>query len=199
MIEQQSALQNLRNYSSREDWSLCVESIKQLVPHIVQGHLVKIILKRAIKYLSVTLQSHQRNGNLIQAIGKLENIQSFDELGSKAALAFEFIKNEWSDPGIGNCKHALADLSTIPYLTYGSHRYFDVIVTVILNILKSLSSADYCCHNPELWRAWSQPVSKDNTFILDPVHALDPANTEFTKSLWVELADDIDAALQTQS
>ena len=199
--QQKTTIQNLRKAALQHERDQCVVALKQLLPGIEQNDLVQIIQKWIKRFLSDLLLTYPQDSNIRKAVDAADGIRSFDSLSSLANVILVKLegKTDPDFPGINNFRHELKVFSALQRQDSCYYADFDnAIFTFFVEILTIILSHAWGKQNPDLWHRFFYHKFPRDLSIKALYFWSDPKTIELSKSLWKELADDIESILKAK-
>lgn len=133
--QQQENLENLRNAVEQDDWMLCKEILAKLLADLKQTDAVKIIVKRAHRFLSDLFRALPEDVHIARSIETLTNITSLEMLDQQGKLIDPLLDKYWKWPGVSNFRNALKGISKPKQYFEHSGEYIDTVVSILSHIL----------------------------------------------------------------
>jgi hypothetical protein len=147
--QQQEILENLRNATQQDQWTLCRENLAKLLPDLEQTDSIKIIVKQAQRFLGDLARTHAEDENIGRAIEALNGVTSLEALDRQGQLIDLILDSYWNWPGVSNFRNAFKGISKPKQYFDHSGEYVDILVSIISNILIATETNRYWGDSPE--------------------------------------------------
>ena len=193
--QQHETLETLRNAAKQDQWNLCREILAKLLPDVRQTDSIKIVVRRANRFLSDLSQFHPEDANIIKSIEALNDIKSLEALNQQGQLIDPVLEKYWDWPGVSNFRNAFKGISKPQQYFEHSGKYIDTIVSLLSGILMATTTNGYWGGNPEFSKTFFGSDVRKSVVMLAK-HNSDPKQIALRTSLWVEVANDLEMALQ---
>jgi len=194
--QQQETLEGLRNAAKQDQVKQFLEILPKLLSDLKQTDSIKIVVKHALQFLSDLSRFHPEDENIARAIEGFNNITSLEALNQQGQLIDPLLDKYWDWPGVSNYRKAFKGISKPQQSFNHSGEYIDTIVSILTNILLATESTNYWGDNPEEFsKTFFGPDVHKAIFMLVKHHS-HPKQIAIRTSLWVELVNDLDRALQ---
>jgi hypothetical protein len=193
--QQQETLENLRNAIKQNQWNMCCKVLAKLLPDLKQTDSIKIIVRQAHRFLSDLFRAHPEDENVRRALEALNNITSLAALNQQGQLIDPLLDKYWDWPGVGNFRNAFKGISKPQQYFDHPGEYTDTLVSLISRILTAIETSNYWGGNPEFSKTFFGPEVRAATFMLAR-HYSDPQRIVLRASLWTEIVNELEMALQ---
>jgi hypothetical protein len=193
--QQQENLENLRNSVEQDDWMLCKVILAKLLSDLKQTDAVKIIVKRAHRFLSDLSRAFPEDENIARSIDMLINITSLEMLDQQGKLIDPLLEKYWKWPGVSNFRNAFKGISKPRQYFEHSGEYIDTVGSMLSHILIATEANNYYGGNSEFSETFFGSDNRKALMMLVKHHS-DPKHIAIRVSVWTELANDLDLALQ---
>ena len=192
--DQKANLDKLWNAVELDQWNVCREIIGILLPQINPIDVAQMIAKQARRFLSDLSQFNSQDENLVQAIDLFNDIPSLEVLNQQGKQVHALLEKYWKWPGVSNFRNAMKGISKPQQYFEHDGEYKDTVVSIISGILMAIATNAYWGGNDEFSRTFFGSDNRAALMMLVKANK-DPKNVEIRKSLWTELADEIQSAI----
>ncbi|SRR5260221_6252975 len=193
---QQDILGNLRKAAEQDQWNLCRENIKKLLPDLNQIEVLTIVVKQVRQFLSEFSRIHTQDETIRNTPEAFKNISSLEALSEQERLIDPLLEKYWDLPGVSNFRNVFKGITKPQQYFEHPGEFVDTVVSVLSGIFVAIEMNNYWTGNPEYSKLFFGPDVRKAVFMLAGRHS-EPRNVEMRKSLWTELARDIEIALQS--
>lgn len=192
---QRESLKKLRDSAALDEWSLCRENTAKLLADLSEFDITQIIHKQLNEFLFAIRNSSSPAEDIQEAIEALNSVNSFDSLKQQAGIVYSLTRNRASQPGINNYRNALKLLSQPDAFGKSNKSTPEIALDVISGVLMAILDYSWGHRNTELWLRSFRHETKEDFFIRARHFISDPQVIELSKSLWIEVANDLEVAL----
>jgi hypothetical protein len=194
--QQQEILQDLRNAAKQDEWNLCRDALKKLLPDLNASDSLKIITRLARRFLADVFKSYPEDEKLGTSIETLNNITSLNRLNQQGILIDSILKKYWDSPGVSNFRNAFKGISKPEQYFEHSGDDVDVLVSLISRIVTAIVINNYWYENPEFSATFFGSDTRKAVFMV-AYHDSDPKQIALRESLWTSVADELEIALKS--
>lgn len=194
--QQQETLRILRVAAEQDQWNLCRENVRKLLPDVKQNDGIRIIIRQVVRFLSDFLNAHPEQQEIKKSIDGLNHLQSLEAVSEQVKSIHTLMEKNWDDPGVSNFRNALKKLARLQQFDNRSDEYFETFIEILSGTLMAILAHNWGRENLELWHRWFYRKKPGDFFILAKYFQPHPKTIELSKSLWIEIADEIEMALR---
>lgn len=193
--QQQETLKALRSAAEQDRWDLYREMLAKLLANLKQTASIGIIAKQAQRFLSDLSRAHPEDERIGRAIESLNDITTLDTLDHQGWFIDSLLNDYWDWPGVSNYRNSFKGISKPEQYFEHSGEYIDSLVSILSGIVIAIETNSYWGGNPEYSQTFFGSDVRKAVFMLARHHS-DPNQVAFRVSLWIEIANELEIALQ---
>ncbi|MBI1258557.1 MAG: hypothetical protein GC204_13900 [Chloroflexi bacterium] len=193
--QQKETLQALRTAAQKDQWKLRHESLVKLLSDLKQSDSLRMVARQAQRFLSDFSRSHPEDDAIVKAIEALGHMTSLEEIDRQGKIIDPLLDKYWDWPGVSNFRNAFKGISKPQQYFEHSGEYIDTIVSMLSGLSIAIEANNYWGGNPEFSKTFFGPDVRKAVLMVAKHHS-DPEQVAFRISLWSEIANDLEMALQ---
>lgn len=191
--DQQHVLVRLYTAARNDQWELCRENTRELLLNVDPIDATRIIVKQARRFLDDFSHTHPEDQDIDKTVQSLSEVTSPTTFSEQAQRIDTLLQRYWAHPGVSNYRKGLKLASTLHQFGDFTSEYINTVVDTLSTIIVAIDTHNWAHLNLSLW---NRMLEADDATVLSIAWS-DPESIELRKSLWIEIAFDLGAALQT--
>lgn len=196
-MNQKEILDSLRAAAERDQWNLCRDTVTMLLRVLPPAAELEIVTKHIRRFLVDFARSHPQDEDIAHFIGTVYRKTDDKALRHDVEHIETMLDKYWDEPGVSNFRNALKRLSRLSESTSCQSEYIDAVVNILSGVIMAIDIHNWGKANHSLWQLFFKDNPTAGIMTLAK-HWSDPERVQLRKSIWFDVANDIEMMLSAE-